>query len=206
MSLSSDEITTTRIDVAQTLIIEVFMKNAALFIALALAFTSLTAFTFSGSHEYIGSKSCKACHSNDKMGGTAYKVWEKTPHAKAYETLKSAEADKIAKEKGFKTKAAETDECLSCHVTGMNVKGAKFDKKFDKSEGVGCETCHGAASDYKTKHMKDVDGALKVGLMLPKADGDAAKLCTECHNEKSPTFKSFDFKESWKKIAHSGKG
>jgi hypothetical protein len=178
------------------------MKNAALFIALALAFTSLTAFTFSGSNEYIGSKSCKACHSNAKMGGTAYKTWEKGPHAKAFKTLQTAEADKIAKEKGFSTKAAETDNCLSCHVTGMMEKGAKFDKKFDKTEGVGCEACHGAASAYAKKHAKDVEGAKKLGLETPK-DKDAEKLCLTCHNENSPTYKKFDFAKQLKQIDHS---
>ena len=161
------------------------MKNAVTFIALAVAFTALTAFTFQGSNEYVGSKSCKACHSNAKMGGEAYKTWSKGPHAGAFKTLQSAEADKIAADKGFKTKAAETDECLSCHVTGMNVKGAKFDKKFDKEEGVGCEACHGAASAYKSKHAKDVEGAAALGLETPKGK-DAEKMCVTWHNEKNP--------------------
>jgi nitrate/TMAO reductase-like tetraheme cytochrome c subunit len=183
------------------------MKNAFLFVALALAFASLSAFTSSGGNEYIGSKSCKACHSNAKMGGTAYKSWEKGPHAKAFETLKSAESDKIAADKGFKTKAAETKECLSCHVTGMLDAGAKFDKKFDQSEGVGCETCHGAGSAYKSKHAKDVPGGMKLGLTNPAVEGGAAeKLCVSCHNEKSPTYKKFDFKARWKEIAHPKAG
>ncbi len=172
------------------------MKNAVSFLALALAFTALTAFTFSGSHDYVGSKSCKACHSNAKMGGTAFKAWDGSGHSKALATLKSAEADKIAKEKGFKTKAAETKECLECHVTSA------------KDEGVGCESCHGAAGDYKSKHGKgkDVATAMAAGMMLPKVDdGSAEKLCKTCHNDKSPTFKEFKFKEMWTKIAH-GKG
>ena len=182
------------------------MKNAALFIALAVAFTAVTAFTFSGNNEFIGSKSCKACHSNAKMGGTAYKSWEKGPHAKAFKTLQTAEADKIAKEKGFSTKAAETDNCLSCHVTGMMEKGAKFDKKFDKSEGVGCESCHGAASAYAKKHAKDVAGAKALGMMNPSVEkGEAEKQCKSCHNEKSPTYKGFKFKDAWKQIAHPRK-
>ncbi|MFA6234465.1 MAG: cytochrome c family protein [Bacteroidota bacterium] len=184
------------------------MKNAVSFLVLALAFTALTAFTFSGSNEYVGSKSCKACHSNAKMGGTAYKTWEGSQHAKAFATLQSAEADKIAAGKGFKTKAAETKECLACHVTGMDEAGAKFDAKFDKTEGVGCEACHGAASAFKTKHGKGkkVEDAIAAGMLLPKVDGGSAeKTCKGCHNDKSPTHKDFKFKEMWTKIAH-GKG
>ncbi len=178
------------------------MKNAVTFIAVAVAFTALTAFTFQGSNEYIGSKSCKACHSNKKMGGTAYKTWSKGPHAKAFKTLQTAEADKIAKEAGHSTKAAETDACLSCHVTGMLEKGAKFGKKFKKEEGVGCEACHGPASKYKTKHAKDVEGAAKLGLKSPTGK-DAEALCVTCHNEKSPTYKKFDFAKRMKEIDHS---
>ncbi|MFZ1730488.1 MAG: multiheme c-type cytochrome [Bacteroidota bacterium] len=172
------------------------MKNVVSFIALALAFTALTAFTFSGGNDYVGSKSCKACHSNAKMGGTSYKTWEGSGHAKALATLQTAEADKIAKDKGFKTKAAETKECLACHQTSA------------KDDGVGCESCHGAASAFKAKHGKgkDVADAIAAGMILPKVDGGSAeKLCKTCHNDKSPTHKEFKFKEMWTKIAH-GKG
>jgi hypothetical protein len=180
------------------------MKNAVSFIALALAFTTLTAFTFSSKNDYIGAQQCKACHSNAKMGGVSYKAWESSPHANAFKTLQSAASDKIAAEQGFKTKAAETKECLSCHVTGMLEDGAKFDKKFKKDEGVGCESCHGAGSAYKTKHAKDLAGAKALGLESPKvADGSAEKQCKGCHNEKSPTFKGFKFKEMWPKVAHA---
>ena len=180
------------------------MKNAVSFLALALAFTAVTAFTFSGNNEYIGASQCKACHSNAKMGGLSYKTWESSAHAKAFKTLQSAAADKIAAEKGHKTKAAETKECLTCHVTGMDVAGAKFAKNFKNDEGVGCESCHGAGSTYKTKHAKDLAGAKALGLETPKvADGSAEKQCKTCHNEKSPTFKGFKFKEMWPKVAHA---
>ncbi len=172
------------------------MKTVLSILTLALVFVAVQAFTFDKGPENVGAKSCKACHSNVKMGGEAYKVWEGTPHAKAFKTLQTAEADKIAKEKGFSTKAAETDECLGCHVT---------DKKF-AAEGVGCESCHGAGSEFKTKHSKSVEDGVKAGLKLPKvADGSAEKLCKTCHNEKSPTCKPMKFKENWKIIEHQGK-
>ncbi len=173
------------------------MKTAATFITLALMFMAVSAFTNNAAPANIGAKSCKACHSNAKMGGVSYKAWEKTPHASAFKTLQTAAADKIAADKGFKTKAAETPNCLGCHVT---------DKKF-AAEGVGCESCHGAGADYKTKHSKDVQEGVKLGLKLPKTkDGSAEKLCKDCHNDKSPTYKPLKFAEAWKKVAHpSGK-
>lgn len=160
-------------------------------------FMAVSAFTTNSGPQNGGAKTCKACHSNVKMGGESYKAWEKSPHASAFKTLGTPEADKIAKEKGFKTKAAETPECLGCHVT---------DTKFS-AEGVGCESCHGAGSEYKNKHAKNIEEGVKAGMKLPKVDdGSAEKQCKTCHNDKSPTYKPLKFAEAWKKVAHpSGK-
>jgi hypothetical protein len=182
------------------------MKKALSLIAVAAVFMTLTAFTFmeEGGGKYIGSNSCKGCHNTDKTG-KQYTKWEATPHAKAFKTLQSAEADKIAAGKGFKTKAAETPECLACHVSGKNDKAPAYDASFKNDEGIGCEACHGGGSGFKMLHMKkeNLDKAKAAGLMLPNAaDGSAEKMCKECHNAKSPTHKEFKFAEMWKKIAH----
>lgn len=182
------------------------MKKTLFILGFAVTFMSMTAFSNippAGS-KYVGTTACKACHNMPKTG-KQYAAWEGTAHANAYKTLQSAEADKIAEKKGLKTKAAESPECLACHVTGMNEKGAQFDAKFAKTEGVGCEACHGAGEGYKSKHAKKetLKDAIAAGMELPKvADGSAEKLCKTCHNDKSPTYKSFKFQEFWKKIAH----
>ena len=152
-----------------------------------------------GASTYKGAKTCKPCHSAPKMGGEAFKVWEKTKHAKAFETLKSKEADEIAKKKGLKTSAAESPECLKCHVTGGGTAAG-----VDKKEGVTCEACHGAASAYLTLHNKKDEAsktkAKEAGLVL----STDPKVCEGCHNKQSPTFKGFNYKESWAKIEHKG--
>ena len=182
------------------------MKRVALVLMSSAAFLAICAFTLMPPKgpEYIGTKSCKTCHKGAK-GGKVFQKWEKGPHAGAFKTLQSAESDKIAKDKGYDTKAAETDFCLSCHVTGMLEKGASFGKNFDKAEGVGCEACHGPGSGYKTKHNKPekIAAAVKAGLLLPKVDdGSAEKQCVQCHNKKSPTYKPFNMKKKWAKVAH----
>jgi len=51
--------------------------------------------------------------------------------------------------------------------------------------------------------MKDRQKAIANGMVLVSVnDGTAEKLCENCHNKKSPTFKSFDFKKMWAEIAH----
>jgi hypothetical protein len=183
------------------------MKKSAIILLALFVFTALSAYSLiapGDANKYVGLNTCKTCHKGEKVGNQMAK-WESSAHAGAFKALQKPEADKIATDKGFTTKAAETPECLGCHVTGQAVKDAQFDAKFAKEDGVGCESCHGAGSAYKMLHMKkeNLEKAVGAGMMLPKVDdGSAEKVCVTCHNEKSPTFKSFDFKAYWSKIAH----
>jgi len=62
------------------------------------------------SHSFVGVQVCAPCHKTEKQGGQL-DIWQKSEHSKAYETLKTEEANQIAKEKGFSTPAVETQEC-----------------------------------------------------------------------------------------------
>jgi hypothetical protein len=170
-------------------------------LATTAVFCSLfvTAVGFS-QNKYIGTKTCAMCH-KQKKGGETYKKWQKTDHANAYETLQTEKADKIAKEKGLKKPAAESPECLKCHVTGGGT-AKNLDKNFKIEEGITCEACHGAGSAYKTLHSKpeNKEKAIEKGLMV--GDKTDSKLCETCHNEESPTFDGFDMKKMWAKIEH----
>lgn len=163
-------------------------------LALALLFAAGTS---NAENKYVGVKKCAMCHKAANTGAV-YTVWEKSKHAKAFETLKSKEADEIAKKKGLKKSAAESPECLKCHVTG----GGKAEGTV-KEEGVTCEACHGAASGYLMVHNKKDEAskekAKAAGLVL---SADNGKLCEKCHNSESPTFKGFKFSEYWAKIEH----
>ena len=168
------------------------MKKLALSVlALLIAIPVLSI----GQNKYVGVKQCMPCHKNEKMGGTAYVVWEKTKHAKTFDVLKTKEADEIAKKAGSAKPAAETADCRACHVTGTN----------KPEEGISCEACHGAGSAYKTVHAKkDADDKAKIAAGMVMGD-ETKKACESCHNKKSPTFKGFEYAKMWEKIAHSGK-
>jgi hypothetical protein len=143
-------------------------------------------------YKYVGNSKCKMCHNTPKMGAI-YDSWAKTKHATAYATLANEESKKIAKEKGIKD--AQTDaKCLKCHVTGY---GQPAGEKYSVEEGVGCEACHGPAEVYIKNHAKDKKLAMESGLVEP-----GEKLCVACHNEESPTFQEFVFKEAYKLIEH----
>lgn len=176
------------------------MKTAALTLVLLFCFvlsSSITAQDF----QYIGSKKCGMCHKSAKQG-EQLKIWEGSAHAKAYETLKSAKADEIAKGKGL-GKAVEAKECLQCHVTGYGKDAKMFAKSYSMEDGIQCEACHGPGSEYKSmKTMKDHASAVAAGLTDFKDDAAIEAYCKTCHNDKSPTAKEFKFKEMWAKIAH----
>ena len=150
-------------------------------------------------HSYVGAETCGMCHKSEKQG-SQLSIWKSSAHSKAFETLKTEKANKIAKEKGFSTPAAETPECLKCHVTGYGQDAKMFGAKFKMEDGIQCETCHGPGSDYKDmKVMKDRDLAIKNGLAVHEKIDD---FCITCHNVESPTFVDMDINAAWEKIKH----
>ncbi len=150
-------------------------------------------------HEFVGAKTCFMCHHTDKQG-KQFDIWQHSKHAHAYELLKTDEANKIAKERGFDKPAIEVDSCLQCHASGYNVDAKFLGPKFQVADGVQCETCHGPGGDYKSLSvMKNKDEAVKKGLVFY---ADPKQLCVKCHNSNSPTKKIFDFEKYWAQIKH----
>lgn len=153
-----------------------------------------------GENMYIGASKCKTCHKKPEVG-EQFTTWEKTKHAGAFATLAGEKAMEIAKAKGIDN-PQEADACLKCHVTGHGVAAEFLGPKYDKTEGVTCEACHGAGGAYykKTTMVALMSGEIEgdsVGLVTPDE-----KTCTGCHNEESPTFTAFNYEEMVKKIAH----
>ena len=165
-------------------------------------------------HKYVGTRNCRMCHKDHHKG------WEATKMAKAFESLKPGVKAEAKKKHGLDpAKDYTTDpKCLSCHVTGFGEPGGyavlgpmpddkkearkwkRAKKKMDAMASVSCEACHGAGEAYakifsdimKSKRKYKVEELYAAGLK--KMDASA---CTNCHNEKSPTFdkkKGFDFK------------
>lgn len=148
---------------------------------------------------YVGAEKCGMCHRSDKQG-RQLSIWKDSPHARAFKTLQTQKAEDIAKARGFKTRAAETTECLRCHQTAYDAKAAQLDAKFDKTQGVQCESCHGAGSEYQPyKVMKNRQDAVSKGLTVYN---DKKQYCTSCHNSQSPTFKGFNFDKYWASVQH----
>lgn len=150
-----------------------------------------------GGYQFIGVDGCKLCHKTEKSGDQ-YGKWLAGPHSKAYETLASEEAKAVAVKAGVEGNPQEADQCLSCHVTAHGAAAELLGKKYAITDGVGCESCHGAGSGYKSKKtMEDHAASIAAGMIVPDAT-----TCTGCHNESNPTHKGFNFEEAVAKIAH----
>jgi hypothetical protein len=153
--------------------------------------------------KYVGAGKCKTCHKKELIGDQ-YGAWQKSAHAKAFELLKGEKAKAVAAEKGIAGAPHEAAECLQCHATAQGLSASQVAAKPLKLEdGIQCESCHGPGSDYKKKKTM-ADHAKSVAAGMWEAGKDE-KICTACHNEKSPTWdaaKGFDFEARKKDIAH----
>jgi hypothetical protein len=163
-----------------------------------LSFTLMTTVARAeGAATLVGETKCKMCH-NKEAEGAAWTKWQASKHSKALEALKGDKAKAIAEKAGLKTPAAEAPECLKCHVTGYE-KGKTLPADIKQDSGVQCESCHGPASEHFAAAKKTlVDKSIPT--VLPKKPTE--EVCKKCHNAESPTFKDFDFKRDYEKIAH----
>lgn len=187
-------------------------------ITLSLAFM-FCSFMQATDFEYVGTNKCKSCHKSAKKG-EQYVKWEETSHSKAYETLLSEKALAIASDLKLESAPHESAECIVCHSVGFgsggyeikdesfynpaddDKKGKKAAKRMLNLQNVGCESCHGPGSKYKSKKVMQAvytgaTAGADVGLNTVSKE-----TCIACHNEKSPTFKDFNYEEMVAKISH----
>ena len=106
-----------------------------------------------GQPHYVGSQACAACH------GAAVQWWRSTPHGHAYATLEE-------RHKNFNL------SCVGCHVTGYLRRGGSTVTHLENLEDVGCENCHGPASE----HVRDPENA----TVDVHRDADQ-NVCLGCH-------------------------
>ncbi|MBW2315814.1 MAG: cytochrome c family protein [Deltaproteobacteria bacterium] len=99
---------------------------------------------FSDPARVVGARSCSECHEKE------VETWKDTDHYTGAMSLpRSPEAKRIAKALGIRRiKAAEA--CISCHYTVEQQAGPRP----KATQGVSCESCHGAAREWIEVHDK----------------------------------------------------
>ncbi|HSR50573.1 MAG TPA: multiheme c-type cytochrome [Acidobacteriota bacterium] len=129
--------------------------------------------------QYVGIGRCASapCHGND-----AFPVWqEEDRHSKAYELLFNRHSRSIADV--LELESPETSpRCLTCH--SVLAPAAQRADSFDVSQGVGCEACHGPASQWRVPHTDESvprESLVGMGFVPTKDLGRRAQQCLSCH-------------------------
>lgn len=159
----------------------------------ALAAASIFAAASAGAADspiHLGVATCAGgnCHGATEPGAGAnvqqneFLTWHREDkHAKAYQVLLEAPARRIASNLAL-TNAHEARTCLVCHTDF--VPATQRGLRYQVSDGVGCETCHGGAERWLGAHVSGHSthaGNIALGLYPTTDTASRATLCLGCH-------------------------
>ncbi len=154
----------------------------------------------------VGTSSCanRGCHGGVARPGTTgseYNTWlGADPHANAFLVLFDSRSEAIQEALGRSIAAYNDARCQSCHGYADQQIGRQggiepLDEDFDKGpdpvhlglSGVGCESCHGKASNWLHTHYlgnwssKPDTEKEKSGMRILRPTIAKARLCVSCH-------------------------
>lgn len=135
----------------------------------------------------LGPSECIECHKHS--GG----IWESSPHHKSItEVHRSPEGKAIAKKLNIR-RIGKNSLCLDCHATSKQIG----EEVTTVAKGPSCESCHGAAADWMSRHgefsgkeegqeskeeiaarWKEAEGS---GMLRPSMVLEIARNCVSCH-------------------------
>lgn len=174
------------------------MQKQTAFAAIVLSFTtqwlSLTAHSAESPQAptHLGAASCASsnCHGSSSgfastpIGNDEYLIWHRQDrHARAYQLLLLPASQAIARQLG-KTPAHQRGDCLSCHAAPPALQAERAGRQFQIEDGIDCETCHGAASDWLQAHThgaRSEQERRQLGLFPTWSVTERAALCASCH-------------------------
>lgn len=140
-------------------------------------------------HEGAASCASSLCHGSSRpldahgVLQNEYVTWSQfDPHSGAFRVLREARGRQIAARLGIGP-AEKAPQCLACHAEMVPV--AQRSPRHQLSDGVACESCHGAASAWLPTHHRSpaVTHAdnLARGLAALERPAVRAETCTACH-------------------------
>jgi hypothetical protein len=165
--------------------------NRQLFLLLALPVVVNAELSDKATNKHMGVATCATsqCHGSavprdgSNVMQNEYVTWtQDDPHSRAYDVLLNDQSKAIAARLGLRA-AHTADICLDCHADNVSV--GKRGEKFQLSDGVGCESCHGGAENWLSTHhnMPTVSHAdnVRAGLYPTDKVKERADLCLSCH-------------------------
>jgi len=142
-----------------------------------------------GVHEGVASCAGSTCHGRQAPDGAVVRQnelvsWQDPTgpggsHSRAWRTLTYPRAQAITRRLGLGP-AESVPACLGCHAEPAAARGARF----QVSDGVGCESCHGPSGGWIASHYTvGVSHAANVARgMTPLEDPVVrANVCLDCH-------------------------
>jgi hypothetical protein len=144
---------------------------------------------------FVGVATCggTTCHGRSEGNGAVVRqdelmIWQDPAspagaHSRAFTVLGSERSRAIARRLGLPGgDATRAEACLGCHATPA--AAARRGPRFQLSDGVGCEGCHGAAGGWLASHYA-VGGthAANVARGMVPLDQPRARagVCLDCH-------------------------
>jgi hypothetical protein len=157
------------------------------FAAAALPFASPAIAGYEGVATCAGS----TCHGRNEGDGKVVRQdelmsWQEPSskggaHSRAYAVLGSARGQRIAATLGLGN-ASSASACIGCHATAAPV--GQRGPRFQLSDGVGCESCHGAASGWLASHYAvPATRASNIAQGMIPLDNPVVRagVCLDCH-------------------------
>lgn len=129
------------------------------------------------------------CHGRQAPDGAVVRqnelvVWQDPSssagaHSRAYRTLEGAWAQRIAARMGI-GRASSAPACLGCHADAPALRRGG---RYQISDGVGCETCHGSSEGWLASHTTGPGHADNVARGMKALDDPRvlASTCLDCH-------------------------
>lgn len=167
------------------------MKHAARFLALLVLTGTAHAWQpdeMEAVHTGVASCASSMCHGSvtdrpeSAILRNEYLTWQRhDAHSGAYQSLLSDRSKRMAERLGIRP-AHEAGVCLDCHTD--HVPESRRGERFQLSDGVGCEACHGGAERWLSRHTAEnashADNVAHGLVPLERADV-RARVCSACH-------------------------
>ena len=140
-------------------------------------------------HQGVASCAGSTCHGRQEATGPRVRQnevlsWSDPAslagaHSRAWKVLNEPRAQAIGRRLGIANVAA-SKECINCHGDPAPVRGPKW----QQSDGVGCEACHGGSERWLASHAgvqaSHADNVAK-GMWAVNDPAVRASVCLDCH-------------------------
>lgn len=169
------------------------MALVILFTGAAPSVAPVVAATSGQGNIHLGVASCAGttCHGRMEADGRIVRQdelmrWQEPStaggaHSRAFAVLSNVRSHEIARNLGI-ANASASAMCLGCHADPA--PAAKRGARFQLSDGVGCESCHGGASGWISSHYAvgaTHAGNVERGMNALENPRARASVCLDCH-------------------------